>query len=661
MIDSSKQEASNCTSCGMQSADCTCLTVLVRDKPRSDNLVSPLFTADTNNGAYLPDTVFDHRYKIIRRVGGGGMGSVFEAEHLVLSKRVALKVLRSEFLSDPEAMSRFHQEARACAGLSHANLVDVFDCGVTPQEEPFLVMDYLNGRSLLDFLKQRGALPLNELLDIFLPIIDGLAYAHSQGVVHRDLKPSNIVLTEAHDAQTVPVIVDFGVAKVEELGGQMQMLTQTGQLLGSPAYMSPEQCKGQAIDQRTDIYSLGCLLYESATGKQAFVGHTMMATLEKQITEMPKSPQDIASVPPRLSGMIMRCLEKQPEARFQSCSDLKLELERLRKPKLQGYVRNRNNETWLYFALAASFILFAALIFYVLSNQLSAHRSPATVPSTKLTSLRSRLGDTMELAALDTYRIDGEIRDEGRLDLENRFKMHRGSLKERLSLALPLLLDYSKEERQLLRRNSGENDQRLRLRSDRKQNAVRMKGRECFAQIKSDIEAHLHRRKFHLKPTEASIIGLTMSHGGRFESRGEREKYRAELTFRNALKVCETSGSPPWVLAKINHHFGELLEKMKRVQEADKVFQESEKEFKSSESMRNNWEHRHMLMHLARTSMKLKKLDDSLSYINLAIDMAAARRSSSEVKEFTSYRKRILDLMEKNGKEDSAKNGTKKP
>ena len=267
--DSEIDENSSCQTCGMAIESCTCATIL---SSAEHGIVSAPKKSEKRVTAYDPGTELDHRYKIVRKIGVGGMGTVYEAEHLILKSRVAVKVLRAEFLEN-EPIQRFLQEARACAKLRHPHLVTVYDCGMSPYNEPFLVMEFLEGETLLKILKSKKKFSLSEVLNIFLPITDALAYAHRHGVIHRDLKPSNIVFTIGPADLRIPKIVDFGVAKIEDLGSQIQMLTHTGQVLGSPSYMSPEQCQGQEIDSRSDVYAIGCLMFEALAGRQAFRGH----------------------------------------------------------------------------------------------------------------------------------------------------------------------------------------------------------------------------------------------------------------------------------------------------------------------------------------------------------------------------------------------------
>jgi eukaryotic-like serine/threonine-protein kinase len=203
--------------------------------------------------------IIDRKYKIIALLGEGGMGAVYKAQHLFLNQEVALKTFRAPSLTD-EPWVRFQREAQAIARLTHKNIVQFFDLGLSDDNRPYYTMECLQGESLADRLKAIGPLPLNEAITIFLPVCHALSFAHSKGIIHRDLKPANIFLaTDASgnsQADTVK-IVDFGVAGFVSETANAQKLTRTGSIFGSPLYMSPEQCLGQKVTERADIYSFG--------------------------------------------------------------------------------------------------------------------------------------------------------------------------------------------------------------------------------------------------------------------------------------------------------------------------------------------------------------------------------------------------------------------
>ncbi len=308
-----------CSACHRSPEECQCYTTRV-------NLTTTQLT--------LSSGTIEGRYRIIEKIGVGGMGTVYRAEHVVLQRQVALKVLRSELLSDNLAMARFEQESRACAALSHPNLVAVYDCGITATRQPYLVMEYISGRNLMEVIKADGTMSLPNFFDVFVEVASALSYAHNNGVIHRDMKPSNIVLTiDPRNKKLIPKIVDFGVAKIEDLGGELQMLTRTGEVFGSPAYMSPEQCSGDPIDQRADLYALGCVMYEALCGRQPLRGESMIATMTKQMEELPAPPskmRDGKTVPGDLQKLILTCLKKRPSERYENMEVLKEELEKSR-------------------------------------------------------------------------------------------------------------------------------------------------------------------------------------------------------------------------------------------------------------------------------------------------------------------------------------------
>ncbi|MGH9549446.1 MAG: serine/threonine protein kinase, partial [Terriglobales bacterium] len=259
------------------------------------------------------------RYEVLEMIGQGGMGTVWKVHDKAIDKMLAIKILRKELASDRFAVKRFEQEARAAVDLTHVNLVAVYGYGTANNNDaPYLVMDYVDGESLADTLKREVYLNFDRVIGITSQICEALAHAHAKGIVHRDLKPSNIMLIKNDGQLDMIKIVDFGIAKVmPTVNEQTKNLTQTGDLFGSPLYMSPEQCEGESIDARSDIYSLGCVTYELLTGKAAFAAENPIKTILKQINDAPPALKSLVSVPDGLAEIVRRCLEKDPSSRYQ--------------------------------------------------------------------------------------------------------------------------------------------------------------------------------------------------------------------------------------------------------------------------------------------------------------------------------------------------------
>jgi TolB-like protein/Tfp pilus assembly protein PilF len=269
-------------------------------------------------------------YEIVALVGAGGMGEVYRARDTRLGRDVAIKVLPAEFASDPERLRRFEQEARAVAALDHPNILALYDVG-THEGSPYIVTQLLEGESLRDKLTG-SPLPPRKVLGIGIQVASGLAAAHEKGIVHRDLKPENLFVTSDGHVK----ILDFGLAKLRPGAGVSSGPpaptvvggTEPGFVMGTAAYMSPEQVRGQAVDHRSDIFSLGCVLYEMITGRRAFDRATSADTMAAILTqEAPEPSSQAASVPPALSRVVTHCLEKRPEDRFSSAHDLAFDLQ----------------------------------------------------------------------------------------------------------------------------------------------------------------------------------------------------------------------------------------------------------------------------------------------------------------------------------------------
>lgn len=276
----------------------------------------------------LIGTLFAEKYEIISLLGEGGMSKVYKARHKFMKRIVAVKLLHEDLTKDPLARARFQQEAEAASALSHQNVVTVHDFGFTPSGQAFFVMDCLEGKSLGEILEERVTIPIANALDIFSQGCDGLDHAHRKGIVHRDIKPSNLVIIKQEDGSDLVKLVDFGIAKmlIPPDGEKQNKLTMAGEIFGTPAYMSPEQCSGAELDARSDIYSFGCLMYEALSGDPPLLGDTFVITVTKHITERPKSLAETAShakVPPHIDQVILKCLEKSPDDRYSSALELK--------------------------------------------------------------------------------------------------------------------------------------------------------------------------------------------------------------------------------------------------------------------------------------------------------------------------------------------------
>ncbi|MEC7525481.1 MAG: serine/threonine-protein kinase [Myxococcota bacterium] len=266
----------------------------------------------------------DGRYRLLRRLGAGGMGVVYEAAHLALGEvelgdRLAVKVLRSTALSVPGALERLEREAQAASAIGDPHIVDVRDFGHLHGGQAYVVMELLEGRALWDELRE-GAFPWARAARLARHVAHGLASAHDAGIVHRDLKPENVVLVERKGERDYPKILDFGIAKLRGAGAK---LTRAGEVIGTPQYMSPEQCLGLAVDPRADVYALGVLLYEMLTGEVPFDGDDLRAICLSHIQgEVPPLSAHGVEVPPALDAIVRCCLEKDADARFGSMREV---------------------------------------------------------------------------------------------------------------------------------------------------------------------------------------------------------------------------------------------------------------------------------------------------------------------------------------------------
>lgn len=295
----------------------------------SSDAGSPTASGNSPSAMRIGELV-DGKYKVVDSLGRGGMGVVYKVEQILLQRPMALKTLPDTEFSE-QSIRRFQTEAKLLSRLDHPGVVKVRDFGVIDQSKPFLVMDFVHGRTLASVLQSQGVMSLDAALKMFIELSFALGYAHSKGVVHRDVKPGNIMLTTPGiDSENEHVrILDFGIAKLLHSDTQAQSLTKTGEIFGSPMYMSPEQCTGAPIDHRSDIYSMGCVLYEALTGAPPFKGETSVATIAMHLSSKPLSLKEASlgrDYPPEVERVVARLLEKDPGKRYQSLLDVAQEL-----------------------------------------------------------------------------------------------------------------------------------------------------------------------------------------------------------------------------------------------------------------------------------------------------------------------------------------------
>lgn len=296
----------------------------------------------------LVGRVIGDKYGVTGLIGEGGMGAVFEAEHLAIGRLVAVKVLHPKHAQNRDAATRLHHEARVVGTIGHPNICEVYDLGRLDDGSPYLVMERLHGETLAQRIVRVGRMIPADVIDVAVQILSALIVAHDKGIVHRDLKPENIFLSERPGMPPLAKILDFGISKAADLDDAALDLTRTGMVMGTPYYMAPEQARGDRnLDGRVDLWALGVILYEGLTGRRPFVARNYNALLMQILTSKHRPlPEITPSVPLALSDAVDRALSKMREDRFQSARELQQALLAVRRalPSLTGLARQDGRE-----------------------------------------------------------------------------------------------------------------------------------------------------------------------------------------------------------------------------------------------------------------------------------------------------------------------------
>lgn len=353
-------------------------------------------------------------YEFIQFIGAGGMGVIYKAKHPILNRLVAIKMLHGHLVNDA-IIKRFRQEAEAVSSLDHRNIIHVHDFGVSEHNQPYMVMDFIEGKPLSDVL-QAHPLSMEAVINIAIQIAEGLQHAHDRSVLHRDLKPSNIMVTDYDCAVPEVKIVDFGIAKVLE--SEKTRMTQTGELIGTPQYMSPEQCRGGLLDARSDIYALGCVMFEAITGKALFSGHSMVSVIVDQMNTQPRTLQETRpdmSFPGHLEDIVAKVLAKDPADRYQSMNELAEDLIAVQKviaqqkasnwSKMRVFRLNREQRN-LFLLMLGSFATLATVAITSISFIKVVHDSQTThIQRAILTNPISGKGTTPDAKIQDRRKL----------------------------------------------------------------------------------------------------------------------------------------------------------------------------------------------------------------------------------------------------------------
>lgn len=367
-----------------------------------------LVSSSNSSASSLPS--FGEPYETIALIGEGGMGTVYKVKDKYRDQFFAIKLLKPELASDLASLKRFEKEAEAATKLTHENLVTVYQHGTTNDGTPFLVMEILGGENLGEFLKQRGPLPLDQALELVTQIAEALKHVHKAGIVHRDLKPSNIILQSSDPSNLKIKLADFGIASaLKDSSEGAETLTKTGDIVGSPSYMSPEQCLGQSPDFSSDLYSLGCVIFAVLTTKPPFEGSNPVQIILQHINaEPPKLRRDLVQTDEKfrqLQAVLTKCLAKDKTDRYSSVSQFMEDLERVKtgevvQPKLFTV---RRKKALVKFTAIFIVLLIASTVSQSLVNK--NNQPPPPVPP--ISALPTGLAGSLQQQAFQHF-IEGD-------------------------------------------------------------------------------------------------------------------------------------------------------------------------------------------------------------------------------------------------------------
>lgn len=285
----------------------------------------------------LIGAILGGKYRITERIGGGGMGAVYGGTHVGFGRRIAIKVIHAEYASNPETVARMHREARAAGSMGHPNLCEVFDTGLLPDGSPYLVMERLEGETLLALLQRERRADALNVADWLAQVLSALSVVHAQGIIHRDIKPDNIFLVRRVGMDPLPKLLDFGISKMGSGSDETPHLTELGMVMGTPFYMAPEQARGDKIDHRIDLWAVGVVLYEAIAGVRPFAALDCSEVFRQILSDgyAPLSERGVFC-PHALEAIVDRALQKDATRRYQTAIEFQVALQRVKKAAAKG-------------------------------------------------------------------------------------------------------------------------------------------------------------------------------------------------------------------------------------------------------------------------------------------------------------------------------------
>lgn len=608
-----------------------------KDKHQGDK---PSARSSENTGAQEISDIFLGRtlagkYRIIEKLGGGGMGAVYRAEHLALARDVAVKVLHPHLVSDKEHLARFQREARTAFSLKHPNIITLHDFGVDG-EYPYLVMEFINGKTLKQLLRTGGEFPLERVQSVTRQVLSALSVAHRRGVVHRDLKPDNIMISVDADGHEEAHVLDFGIAKVISGGTEADLVqTQAGIVFGSPQYLAPEQVLEKPLDARTDLYALGSILYEVITGQKTFPSSTGMASIFQRVNEDPPPLTEIRSVRKELNRFVMKLLSRNPDDRYSSADECLEELEYAFSGKRVGKTNHAFSYGLLFIAVLGAGYILGEVLFSKPESQTISEKARRDIEA--LQEAKKKADEQKRFADEQKRKADQEAAVA--LQEAERIRRQTEELQRQAENAKKLVEQYRRESEKAA--EEVERYQEVRVKEERRLKDIQTRAQQLSELAdKKKVEARKaealarEQKRQADRAKRVALQSLEESNAAREQAESEAERLRA-VAERAAIEAKKKQAEAEFAASEAaKERAASQRETEKAIEEFEVLRTKREAELKRVEDLQNQAE-------AATKSVEPEVAENVVSEEAKATRQAAKRALEAERKRMEAAKRKL--------------------